>query len=87
MSARPIRRIANVALCIDSDRTHVLQWITSTKLKSLGGRTPLELAASGQTDAVVKLLREAQARGASHPGEADRPTALATLPDFVPTSC
>jgi len=51
-----VRRVADVALRIEPDRSAVLEWILHTPLPSLGGQTTFELACDGQGERVIALL-------------------------------
>jgi len=51
-----VRRVADVALRIEPDRSAVLDWILHTPLPSLGGQTTFELACDGQGERVIALL-------------------------------
>ncbi len=51
-----VRRVADVALRIEPDRSAVLEWILHTPLPSLGGQTTFELACNGQGERVIALL-------------------------------
>lgn len=51
-----VRRVADVALRIEPDRSAVLEWILHAPLPSLGGQTPFELACEGQGERVIALL-------------------------------
>ncbi len=51
-----VRRVADVALRIEPDRSAVLEWILHTPLPSLGGQTTFKLACDGQGERVIALL-------------------------------
>ncbi|MCF7752092.1 hypothetical protein KQ945_15130 [Bacillus subtilis subsp. subtilis] len=51
-----VRRVADVALRIEPDRSAVLEWILHAPLPSLGGQTTFELACDGQGERVIALL-------------------------------
>jgi len=62
-----VRRVANVALQIEPDRTQVLQWILHAPLAALGGHTTFELACNGQGERVIELLHGVLAQAGTTP--------------------
>lgn len=51
-----VRRVADLALKIEPDRTRVLEWILHSRLSELGGLTTFELACNGEGERVLALL-------------------------------
>ncbi len=53
-----VRRVAELALRIEPDRSAVLEWILHTPLPALGGQTTFELACNGEGERVIALLND-----------------------------
>ncbi|MCS4234389.1 hypothetical protein ACTUVK_002001 [Stenotrophomonas rhizophila] len=53
-----VRRVAEMALRIEPNRTAVLDWILHTPLPSLGMQTTFELACNGEGERVIALLND-----------------------------
>ena len=62
-----VRRVANVALQIEPDRTQVLQWILHAPLAALGGHTTFELASRGEGDGVIERRQGVPGQGGTTP--------------------
>ncbi len=59
MDSGIIRRIVTLAERLEPDRQAVWDWLFHTKIDSLGKRTAIELAFSGQGEKVVAMLETA----------------------------
>ncbi|HAI47882.1 hypothetical protein D3C87_480690 [compost metagenome] len=53
-----VRRVAEMALRIEPDRSAVLEWILHTPLPTLGMQTTFELACNGEGERVIALLND-----------------------------